>query len=221
MYDALDIWWTRRQISDNAANEGFAFEEGQRWIGAPFTTNGRRRLWSDVPSAERASQVSRIDLYIISKREYALVETRVQQLSETRRLVAMQIWSTNLSNEQRVTTQQPRRLVPLNVTHQQTDAIKAMARRMEHEHAGGSNHNFLVIVNIAMRIGDEGMAVNQNDRSGAGGEAGSTRDVVGVGMGLKNVRDLQTVPPGEADILRYRIPARIDDCTHSLTAYDI
>jgi len=49
--------------------------------------------------------VSRIDLYIISKREYALVETCVQQLSETRRLVAMQIWSTNLSNEQRITTQ--------------------------------------------------------------------------------------------------------------------
>src|SRR5260370_2735107 len=118
MYDALDIWWTRRQISNNAANEGFAFEEGQRWICAP--------------SAERASQVSRIDLYIISKREYALVESRVQQLSETRRLVAMQIWSTNLSNEQRVTTQQPCRLVPLTVPHHQTHAIKTIARRMEH-----------------------------------------------------------------------------------------
>lgn len=174
-----------------------------------------------MPSAERASQVSRIDLYIISKREYALVETRVQQLSETRRLVAMQIWSTNLSNEQRVTTQQPRRLVPLNVTHQQTDAIKAMARRMEHEHAGGSNHNFLVIVNVAMRIGDQGIAVNQNGRPGAGGEAGSTRDVVGVGMGLKNVRDLQTLLPGEADILWYSIPARIDDCTYPITTGNI
>ncbi len=29
MYDALDIWWTRRQISNNAANEGFAFEDGK------------------------------------------------------------------------------------------------------------------------------------------------------------------------------------------------
>ena len=174
-----------------------------------------------MPSAERASQVSRIDLYVISKREYALVETRVQQLSETRRLVAMQIWSTNLTNEQRVTTQQPRRLVPLNVTHQQTDAIKAMARRMEHENACGSNHNFLVIVNVAMRIGDQGIAVNQNGRPGAGGKAGSTRDVVGVGMGLNNARDLQTLLPGEAGILRYSIPARIDDCTYPITADDI
>jgi len=41
MYDALDIWWTGRQISNNAANEGFAFEDGQRWICAPFATNGR------------------------------------------------------------------------------------------------------------------------------------------------------------------------------------
>ena len=127
-----------------------------------------------MPSAERASQVSRIDLYLISKREYALVETRVQEIGETHRLVAMQVWSTNLSNEQRVTTQQPRRLVPLNITHQHTDAIKAMARRMEHEHAGGSNHNFLVIVKVAMRIGDQGMAVNQNGRPGAGSEAAST-----------------------------------------------
>jgi len=170
-----------------------------------------------VPPAERASQVSRIDLYIISKREYALVETRVQQLSEARRLVAMQIWSTNLSNEQGVTTQQPRRLVPLNVTHQQTDAIKAMARRMEHENAGVSNNNFLIIVNVAMRIGDQCIAVNQNGRPGAGGEAGCTRDVIGVSMGLNNVRDLQTLLPGEADILRYSIPAWIDDCTYPLT----
>src|SRR6266436_6195245 len=118
----------------------------------------------------------------------------------------MQIWSTNLSNEQRVTTQQPRRLVPLNVTHQQTDAIKAMARRMEHEHAGGSNNNFLVIVNVAMRIGDQGIAVNQNGRAGPGGEAGSTRDVVGVGMRLNNVRALPILLPGEDDILRYSIP---------------
>ena len=29
MYDALDIWWTRRQIINNAANEGFAFEDGK------------------------------------------------------------------------------------------------------------------------------------------------------------------------------------------------
>jgi len=92
---------------------------------------------------------------------------------------------------------------------------------MQHEHAGGSNHNFLVIVNVAMPIGDQGMAVKQNGRPGAGGEVGSTRDVVGVGMGLNNVRDLQTLLPGEADILRYSIPARIDDGTYPLTTDNI
>src|SRR5258708_20825622 len=102
----------------------------------------------------------------------------------------MQIWSTNLSNEQRVPTQQPRRLVPLNVTHQQTDAIKAMARRMEHENAGGSNNNFLVIVNVAMRIGDKGIAVNQNGRPGAGGESGVTPPMVAGVVGSTYVRDL-------------------------------
>src|SRR5260370_23540228 len=114
----------------------------------------------------------------------------------------MEIWSTNLCNEQRVTTQQPWRLVPLNVTHQQTDAIKAMARRMEHENAGGSNNNFLVIVNVAMRIGDQGIAVNQNGRPGAGGEAGSTADVGGVGICRTNVRALETLLPGEVNIRR-------------------
>ena len=174
-----------------------------------------------MSSAERAAQVSRIDLNLITMREYALVETRVQQLSETRRLGTMQIWSANFSHEKRVTTQQPGHLVPLNVTHQHTDAIKAMAWRIEHEHAGGSNHNFLVIVNVAMRIVDQGIAVNQNVRPGVSGEACSARDVVGMGMGLKNVRDLQTLLPGEADILRYSIPARIDDCAHPLTANNV
>ena len=72
-----------------------------------------------------------------------------------------------------------------------------------------------------MRIGDQGIAVNQDSRPGAGGETGSTRDVVGVDMGLNNVRDLQTLLLGEADILWYSIPARIDDCTNPLTTGNI
>ena len=42
--------------------------------------------------------------------------------------------------------------------------------------------------------------------------------MVGVDMGLNNVRDLQALLPGEADILRYSISTRIDDCTYPITA---
>jgi hypothetical protein len=73
---------------------------------------------------------------------------------------------------------------------------------MEHEQAGGSNHDFFVILKVAMRIGDQGIVVNQNGCPGAGGEAGRTRDMIGVDMGLKNMRDLEPLLPGEADILR-------------------
>src|SRR5207245_9804156 len=64
----------------------------------------------------------------------------------------------------------------------------------------------------AMRVEGEARGPRSEDRSGRGGGVGAVaRDVVGVGVRLDDVRDLQALAPRQSQIFVDAVAARIDD----------
>ena len=148
-----------------------------------------------------------IYLDAVGQGKHAGVETLVEGRGGA---LPSEIRPAHVAHEQRVPGQhEPRLLTTRQVGHEQADAVGGMSGRVYGLDTHRADGNRLAIGNRRVRIGGLRRRVDMDAGSRLGRQRLIAREMIGVDVGLDDMRQGQALPPGPGTIVVHAVPARV------------